>query len=164
VSDDPSPSEIATTPEWRKEMAAARRLEKFTQGELGVKVGIPADSAQAMISQIETGAVSGSKFVLPICRVLGIPPPMHFITPAQRKWSTLGHRLEKASKVQFEQVLGLIESMLAGTEAPPETEKPTPKVRPIGRASVTTREVPLRPADTLPFEESATSKRKKKPR
>lgn len=153
-------------------MIAARKAKKLTQGELGVKVGLPSATAQAMISQIETGAVNASKFVLPICKALRIPPPMHFISAEQRAWSKLGHRLEEVDEKQFAQVMSMIATIVeTHDKAKAEAEQraaeaeqrraalfPKKKTRAVGSATLGSRAVSVAPGATLPFEKPPRKK------
>ncbi len=69
--------EIATNPDWRRIMKAARSDHKFSQKELGRLV----NTSQVVISQIESGEIGSSKFIKPICHELGIPTPDHMEDP-----------------------------------------------------------------------------------
>lgn len=68
ADDDP---EMPTTETWRTWMRERREALSITQGELGRRVG----TSQPSISDIESGKLKGSSLVLPISRILGIPPP-----------------------------------------------------------------------------------------
>lgn len=171
MGDDPSPTEIATTPEWREDMVEARKRRGMGQEELGFRV-THKHNQQGAISQIETGGIRASALVLPICAELRIPPPMHYISASQRDWAKLGHRLEELDPAQFTAVTALIASMVeradaARTAAQQKAEgeaKARKPMRAIGSATVGSREVPLRAPDTLPFERPATKPTRKKPR
>lgn len=86
-----------------------RRKEVMTQAELAMRVG----TSQNMISNIESGNVTSSKFILPICRVLSIPPPMFFESDEQKAWSQLGHVLRGKSMKKFKLAMALVESMVS---------------------------------------------------
>jgi transcriptional regulator with XRE-family HTH domain len=113
VSADPSP-ELSTTDEWRLLMAAGRRDRKWTQEELGEKIArhskLPA--SQALISQIESGKITSSKLVRPICEVLSIPEPMHFTDERMKRWWLAGHLMRGAKMEVFESQLESMEAIL----------------------------------------------------
>lgn len=92
-----SDPEVATTPEWRRDMKRARERLEITQKALAVRLGCK----QAMVSQLENGTIRASKFVLPICRILAIAPPTHFMIEEQREWSRLGHLLQSGDREAF---------------------------------------------------------------
>lgn len=119
VSDDPDP-EMATNEEWRGIMVRARKDQNFTQAELGIRVG----TSQNIISLIEAGEVTSSRFVLPICRVLKIPAPVHFESEAAKSWVQLGSLLRHKNMQQFEAMLAVVKTMVEGdgakADAPPE--------------------------------------------
>ncbi|HEY6038673.1 MAG TPA: hypothetical protein VIV58_30530 [Kofleriaceae bacterium] len=120
---DPDP-EIATNEEWRAIMVQARKDQKFTQAELGGRVG----TSQNIISLIENGppdGVAASRFVMPICRVLKIPPPMHFESEEQKAWSQLGHVLRSKSMKQFKRAMALVESMVEDENDQPTSSRPS---------------------------------------
>ena len=89
-------------------MQRARKDADMTQKELGGRVG----TSQNIISLIESGEVSSSTFVMPICRVLRIPPPMHFQDEDDATWSQLGHLLRTKNMKQFRRAMALVESMI----------------------------------------------------
>jgi transcriptional regulator with XRE-family HTH domain len=109
------PPELATNDEWRAIAVRARKDAKLSQRELGAKVG----TSQNMISEIETGGVSSSGFIGPICKVLKIPPPVHYEDDDQKAWSQLGHLLRTKNLSQFRRLMALAETMVdAPAEAP----------------------------------------------
>lgn len=119
VSADPSDTpELATNEEWRGIMVRARKDAYMTQAELALRVG----TSQNMISNLESGGVTSSKFVLPICRVLSIPPPMFFESEDQKLWSQLGHVLRGKNMKQFRRAMALVESMIED-EAPDQPQQ-----------------------------------------
>src|SRR5213595_3712980 len=79
VSADPYP-ELSTNEEWREMAVAARKDRKLTQEELAVVVARHSKltATQALISQIESGKITNSRLIRPICELLEIPEPMHF--------------------------------------------------------------------------------------
>ena len=107
VSADPAP-ELTTNSEWRAIMIRARKEHELTQKELGAKVG----TSQNIVSLIESGEVSSSQYVLPICKVLGIPPPRFFENEDDAAWSQLGHLLRTKNMKQFRRAMALIEAMI----------------------------------------------------
>lgn len=98
-------------------MARRRKDLDLTQLELASRVG----TSQNMISNIESGGVTSSKFVLPICRALSIPPPMFFESEDQKSWSQLGHVLRGKSMKKFKLAMALVESMVDDEE--PESRR-----------------------------------------
>ena len=104
---DPYP-EIATNDEWRGIMRRRRKDLKLTQAELGGRVG----TSQNIVSMIESGEVSSSKFIVPICRFLKIPVPQNFDSDEQKVWSELGHVLRNKNMKQYRRALALIEAMV----------------------------------------------------
>jgi|ERR1044071_5936945 transcriptional regulator with XRE-family HTH domain len=106
VSSDPP--ELATSPEFRADMVRARKAKHWTQKQLGARVG----TSQNIISLIESGEITSSGYVLPICKALGIAPPQFHENEEQKHWSQLGHLLSAKSPKQFRRALALVESML----------------------------------------------------
>lgn len=107
--------ELATNEEWRGIMRRARLEPRddypkgMTQGELAKKVG----TSQVMISNLESGAASSSKYVLPICNVLGIPLPEHFTDEVERAWAQLG-RVIRAKGLEQQKAATKVVMALAG--------------------------------------------------
>jgi transcriptional regulator with XRE-family HTH domain len=106
--------EIATTPEWRGEMKAAREALGLTQAELGIRVGV----SQNVISLIESGGIGASQYIIPICRLLKIHPPTFFESPEDQAWVRLGRTLRSRSPAVFRQALGMVEAMVAALDHP----------------------------------------------
>lgn len=98
----------------------------MTQAELGGRVG----TSQNMISNIESGQVTSSKFVLPICRTLSIPPPMFFESEDQKAWSQLGHVLRHKNMKQFRRAMALVEAMVEDEEAEAQASEGRPPEAP----------------------------------
>lgn len=106
-------------------MVRARKAyqgEGLTQKELGARVG----TSQNVISLIEAGEVTSSTFILPICDVLGIPPPMLYENEDQQLWSQLGRVLRHKSMRKFRRAMALVEAMVDDDEeaAKPAEEAP----------------------------------------
>ncbi len=94
----------------------ARKDQGFTQETLGVRVG----TSQNVVSLIEKGPPEGigsSKFILPICRVLSIPPPQHYEDDEVAAWSQLGSLLRHKNMRRFKATLDLVKSMVDEEEA-----------------------------------------------
>lgn len=121
VPADPD-AELGTNEEWRGIMQRARKDQGLSQAELAGKIG----TSQNIVSLIENGEVLSSKFVLPICRKLKIPPPMHFESEEQRAWSQLGHVLRAKNMKQFRRAMALVESMVDDEEEAVDEVKPAP--------------------------------------
>lgn len=121
--------ELATNEEWRGIMVRARKDHKWSQDKLADKIG----SSQAIISKIESGEVRTTSLVMPICRVLGIPPPEHFVDEFEKEWVRLGRALRYRNESQARAARTLIESMVKQYDAPAtDDEKPEPE-RPTSR-------------------------------
>lgn len=93
-------------------MVRARKEHKLTQAELAMRVG----TSQNIVSLIESGGVSSSAFIMPICKVLKIPPPMHFEDDDQKSWSELGHMLRHRNMKQFRRAMALVQAMVEDEE------------------------------------------------
>lgn len=89
-------------------MIKARKLKRLTQKQVGSRVG----TSQAIVSMIESGEIESSRFILPICKLLGVAPPQHHENEEQKQWSQLGHLLRTRNPRQFRRALALVESML----------------------------------------------------
>lgn len=126
-SDPPETPELATNEEWRGIMVRARKDKKLTQKELGGRVG----TSQNIVSLIESGEVATSQFVLPICRVLGIPPPMFFSDDEQKTWSQLGHILRGKSMKKFRRAMDLVAALVEEDED--DADEVMPSRKPAGR-------------------------------
>lgn len=95
--------------------------EGLSQKELGARV----NTSQNMISLIESGEVESSHFVIPICEVLGIPPPVHYESEEQRAWSELGHVLRHKSMKKFRAALELVKTMAEDDDDVPSDSAPS---------------------------------------
>lgn len=95
-------------------MAAGRKDRKWTQDELGERVTRHAKlpASQALVSQIESGKITSSKLVRPICEVLSIPEPMHFTDERMKRWWLAGHLMRGAKMEVFESQLESMEAIL----------------------------------------------------
>lgn len=113
--------ELATNEEWRGIMVRARKEHGFSQESLGQKLGV----SQALISKMESGEVGSSKLVMPICRLLGIPAPEHFVDEEEKNWVRLGRVLRHRNPEQAKVALQLVESMVRQYESELD-EVPTP--------------------------------------
>lgn len=105
------PVEIATNQAWRRKMIAARKAhggEGMTQKELGARVG----TSQNIISLIESGEITSSQFIGPICEVLKIPEPANFSNQAQVEWSRLGFILQHKDSQQFERLREFVRTLV----------------------------------------------------
>lgn len=101
--------EISTTPYWRGLMREARAQGGLNQGQLAAKLG----TTQPTISDIETGEISQSKLVTPICDALGIPLPYEPVEDAmERRWIEAGRLLRHRRGDVFIQQLENIESLV----------------------------------------------------
>lgn len=114
--------ELQTNAYWRTQMSVRRAARKLSQEKLARTVG----THQSMIFDIENGHVTSSKFILPICRALGIAPPTHLLSAEQRRWSRLGHRLQEIDPAEFSDVMALVASRVARVDGqePPEDAPP----------------------------------------
>ncbi len=110
-------------------MVRARKAYKgegLTQKELGARVG----TSQNIISLIESGEVESSQYVLPICDVLEIPPPIHYASEDQKIWSQLGHVLRNKNPKQFRRAMALVEAMVEDEEEAEPVARPAPTTPP----------------------------------
>lgn len=103
------------------------------QKQLGARVG----TSQNIISLLERGKLGSSSFILPICKVLRIPVPMHFVSTQQQRWALVGHLLEEAQPAQFESALKLFEGMVAAQlKAIEDAQIEEPGLVPVSSASL----------------------------
>ena len=121
---DEDPPELATNDEWRGIMRRARKAHlregaAMTQAQLASEVGrrirerwpsstLEAPSQVAM-SKIESGANKSSKFILPICDVLGIPQPSHLTDEDDLDWVRLGRKLRHGSLDEYKALMAMLE-------------------------------------------------------
>lgn len=96
----------------------------MTQDDLAAAVGkhIHADApSQALISKIESGQIESSDMVVPICEVLGIAFPEHFVNEDDRNWVQLGRVLRSKNMDKYKKWLSLLEDEVE-PEKPAATE------------------------------------------
>lgn len=101
--------EIATNEDWRSLMRRTRQGLGLTQSELGSTV----HTSQNMISNIESGQVGSSTFIMPICRTLRIPPPSWYEDEDDRAWAETGRILRARDMEVFRRALSMVEAMVA---------------------------------------------------
>jgi transcriptional regulator with XRE-family HTH domain len=102
--------ELSTTEHWRDLMERSRRAAKLTQRQLADKVHV----SQNVISMIESGRIKQSKYILPICDELKIPPPhVLFEDEVEQRWVEAGRRLRKQDPRVFQAQLEAMERMVA---------------------------------------------------
>jgi transcriptional regulator with XRE-family HTH domain len=132
VTEEGDLPELATNDEWRGIMKRARMEHGLTQAELARKVG----TSQVMISNLESGAATSSKYVLRICRELEIPVPEHFADDVDRAWAQLGRVLrakgldkQKAATEVVRALAGITDDDLRtdGQQHPPQNDADQPK-------------------------------------
>ena len=89
---------------------------------LAVAIG----TSQATISEIESGELKGSKFVLAICRKLGIAPPMMFEDQLERRWVEGGRKLRARRSPLFLRMLEMVEEANSehDTRTNPDPDRP----------------------------------------
>lgn len=114
---DRSP-EMATSAEWRAAAVAARKSRKMSQREIATRLG----TSQNMVSLIESGEVVSSSYILPMSRVLGIPPPQHYESDDHRQWAELGQLLRQRDRRVFRRALALVEELVKGDEHQQSTD------------------------------------------
>ncbi len=114
-------------------MKRARADHGLTQDELATAVGkrIKGEApSQALMSKIESGATESSEYVIPICEVLSIPLPEHFLNEDDRDWSRLGRVLRSKDVEQYRRWVSLLESIAGPDKDEPEPAEPTDPTRP----------------------------------
>lgn len=121
----PSAPEVPTDEDWRALMKSARKARGYTQKTLAAAIGVK----QPTISEIESGEVGGSKYVLAICDVLKIRPPMMCGDQLERRWIEGGRALRSRRSNAWLRMLEMIEDLLR--DAPdPDAHPTTPEKRP----------------------------------
>jgi transcriptional regulator with XRE-family HTH domain len=123
VTDGADEPELATNEEWRGIMVRARKDIGLSQQTLADKLGV----SQPLISKIESGEVALSKLVLPICRLLGIPKPEHYVDDFEKNWSRAGRVLRHRNMPQAKRMLELMESMVADYEEQQKKDEDKPE-------------------------------------
>lgn len=114
--------ELATNAEWRGIMQRARKDHGYSQETFAKMLSV----SQPLISKIESGETAASKLVIPICQMLSIPLPEHFVDEAERAWVQLGRLLRSRNPVQAKLALELVESMVKQLEPEPTTQPADP--------------------------------------
>lgn len=109
---------LPVTSQWREAARNARKEQGYTQRTLAQVVG----GTQAMISEIEKGHAKRSQLVLPMCRVLKIPPPAVGIDDETSDWGRLGAELRHRNEPLFESFRATIRKILEAT-VPPVTRR-----------------------------------------
>lgn len=125
--------ELAVTREWGASVRAARKAKKMSQAELSR--AIRPTTSQATISTIEKGVDENgrpvsSSLVLPICRVLGIAPPVIGQSPLMTRWIAVGRALEHRSAELLSSQLESLEYMvraMSPAEAGPASDERSPR-------------------------------------
>jgi len=107
------PPEISTNDEWRLLMSTARKERKWKQSELAEKVARTSklSCTQALISQIESGAIQSSRLIRPISDMLAIPEPMRFRDDLDKQWWLAGHYMRTKNPDLFRAQLAAMEAM-----------------------------------------------------
>ena len=100
--------EMATNEDFRDRMREAREARGWSQADLAREVGIK----QPTISDIERGKAESSQYIMKICRVLEIAPPVFFEGDLDKRWRTAGEFLRTRSPDVFEQLLKTAESFM----------------------------------------------------
>jgi transcriptional regulator with XRE-family HTH domain len=108
--------EIALTSKFLRDMVEAREARGWSQSELGRKLGI----SQPAVSNIENGTASSSRYVLAICELLEIDPPLHLRERVLEEWLTAGGRLLRSNPALFQTTLAMIESAAPNENSPLE--------------------------------------------
>jgi transcriptional regulator with XRE-family HTH domain len=102
VSESP---ELPTTDYWRGVMRRSRKAAGLTQGGLAARVGV----SQAVISDLETGAQSGSTVIMAVCKVLGITPPHVMVEDVDdERWLRVGRMLRRRNRGKYERWLTML--------------------------------------------------------
>lgn len=98
--------EVPTSPYWRGVMRRVRKALKVSQDELAELVGCE----QPTISGLETGRITGSRYVEAICRALDIPKPYILIEDEwDERWVDAGRVLRARNKDVFRNYLRIFE-------------------------------------------------------
>jgi transcriptional regulator with XRE-family HTH domain len=101
--------EMATNEDFRERMRSARVARGWSQFDLAREVG----TTQPTISDIERGKAESSQYVMTICRVLAIAPPLFFEGDLDKRWREAGEVLRHRSPDVFEQLLRTAESFVS---------------------------------------------------
>lgn len=108
--------ELATNEEWRAMMIRARTSQKISQDALAERAVAMAPNllrgSQAVISRLESGDIASSRLVVPICRILDIPLPSHYVDDTERKWIELWRRLNEKDPARAAATLQFLRSQV----------------------------------------------------
>ncbi len=108
-----SEPELSFTKEWGALVRRARVDAHMTQRDVADKIGVE----QGMISYIENGEVESSRAVMPLVRLLDIPPPkQYFADEEEERWVEVGRVLRRVNEAGFRGLLAAAELMIAGSE------------------------------------------------
>ena len=88
-------------------MREFRRKKAMSQADLAKAIG----TTQATVSDIERGKAESSQYVMTICKVLGIQPPIFSNDDLDRRWIRAGATLKSKSFATFEQLLRTAEQL-----------------------------------------------------
>jgi transcriptional regulator with XRE-family HTH domain len=120
---------------------AARRERKLKQEDVATQVerittlaGQHLSATQALISQIESGKITSSRLIRPMCELLQIPEPMHFTDELMKAWWTAGHLLRGKNMALFRSQLDAMQSTLkalglSSADVPANGDTPPDKTR-----------------------------------
>jgi transcriptional regulator with XRE-family HTH domain len=97
--------ELSTTAAWRAELRRARAAAGLSQAQVADRVA----TSQNVISLLESGRVTSSSFVLPICHVLGIAPPTVLEDEQLERWVAAGRELRSRDPDRFARMLADID-------------------------------------------------------
>lgn len=100
---------IEITPEWRERVAAAMTDQQISQERLGRMVG----TSQNTIALILNGKHASSRYVAPICKVLGVPLPARYADDLARQLSELGEEIRLHDPEIFESLIQFAENLAA---------------------------------------------------
>jgi transcriptional regulator with XRE-family HTH domain len=110
----PSDPEIATNTHWRSLMRRARDTNGYSQAALARRIGL----SQNVVSQIESGEQEASSYILRICRVLKIPPPVAMFADEQdQRWYEAGQLMRRRNPRMFRSQLAAMEAFAADMAA-----------------------------------------------
>lgn len=98
--------ELSITPAWRATLRCARTSAGLSQSQLAERVA----TSQNVISLLESGRVTSSSFVLPICGVLGIAPPTVLEDEQLERWVAAGRALRSRDPARFARPLAVLAS------------------------------------------------------
>jgi hypothetical protein len=112
--------ELATNEEWRVAMRQARDGRKMSQEELQSRaVAMAPDllrGSQGVISRIESGKIQSSRLVVPICRILDIQLPSHYVDDQEREWVEMWRRYREKAPARAAAALAFLKAQLEETD------------------------------------------------